>query len=622
MKTLIFIYRKASSCVSYQSRVFSSIHGIKSETPKSENLTWVVTDSWEVSDLQHLLQICVRKRSVAEGKSCHACAIQAGLQTDTLVSNILINMYSKCGLIDSARQVFDRMLQRSIISWNTMIGAHTQNGDVQGALTLFKQMQNEGTPSSEFTLSSILCACAAKLAIGESKQLHAFALKTAFGSNVFVGTAVLDVYAKCNLIKDACKVFDGMQEKTAVTWSSMVAGFVQNDLYEEALALFHHAQKMGLEQTQFTLSAALSACANLAAQIEGTQVHAVLVRKGFGSNLFVATSLVDMYAKCGSIKEAYFVFSGAEEKNVVLWNAMVAGFSKHACSTEAMILFEKMQQAGMCPNEVTYISLLSACSHVGLVKDGRHYFDQMIRDNNIEPNVHHYSCMVDLLGRSGLICEARELIERMPFEATASMWGSLLGSCRIYGNLESAEVAADRLFKIEPDNAGNHVLLSNAYAVNKKWGGVVKARKALKDSGVKKAMGMSWIEVKSQVHTFVVGERSHPRMAEIYAKLDDLEKEMKKMEYKAEIEYDLHDVGDNQKEELLRHHSEKLALAFGLISQPLDAPITIKKNLRICGDCHSVMKFASKITGRVIIVRDTNRFHHFRDGSCSCRDFW
>ncbi|XP_058090881.1 pentatricopeptide repeat-containing protein At5g04780, mitochondrial-like [Magnolia sinica] len=620
MKTLIFIYRKASSCVSYQSRVFSSIHGIKSETPKSENLTWVGTDSWEVSDLQHLLQICVRKRSVAEGKSCHARAIQAGLQTDTLISNILINMYSKCGLIDSARQVFDRMLQRSIISWNTMIGAHTQNGDEQGALTLIKQMQNEGTPSSEFTLSSILCACAEKLAIGESKQLHAFALKTAFGSNVFVGTAVPDVYAKCNLIKDACKVFDGMQEKTAVTWSSMVAGFVQNDLYEEALALFHHAQKMGLEQIQFTLSAALSACANLAAQIEGTQAHAVLVRKGFGSNLFVATSLVDMYAKCRSIKEAYFVFSGAEEKNVVLWNAMVAGFSKHAHSTEAMILFEKMQQAGMCPNEVTYISLLSACSHVGLVKDGRHYFDQMIGDNNIEHNVHHYSCMVNLLGHSGLICEARELIERMPFEATASMWGSLLGSCRIYENLESAEVASDRLFKIEPDNAGNHVLLSNAYAANKK-GEVVKARKALKDSRVKKAMGMSWIEVKSRVHTFVVGERSHPRMAEIYAKLDDLEKEMKKMEYKAEIEYDLHDVGDNQKEELLRHHSEKLALAFGLISQPLDAPITIKKNLRICGDCHSVMKFASKITGRVIIVRDTNRFHHFRDGSCSCRDF-
>ncbi|KAL6005357.1 hypothetical protein ACLOJK_005923 [Asimina triloba] len=480
--------------------------------------------------------MCAKKRSIKEGKSCHAQAIQIGLKTDTFISNILINMYSKCRLVDSAYQVFDRMPQRSIVSWSTMIGAFMQHGEEQEALKLFKQMQNEGVPSTEFTLSSILCACAANLALWESKQLHVFAIKSSLDSNVFVGTAVLDVYAKCYLIEDARKIFDGMEEKSDVTWSSIIAGLVQNDLHEEALILFHQTQKTGLEHTQFTLSAALSACASLSAQIEGAQVHAVLLRKGFGSNFFVATSLVDI--------------------------------------------------------------------HAGLVEQGKKYFDLMIRDIRIKPNVHHYSCMVDLLGRSGLISEAQELIEGMPFEATAAIWGSLLSSCRVHGDLESAECAALHLFKIEPDNAGNHVLLSNAYAANKKWQEVINARRALKDSGVKKVMGRSWIEVKKQVHTFVVGERSHPKITEIHAKLDDLEKELKMSEYKAEIEHDLHDVCQDQKAELLRHHSEKLALAFGLISLSPSAPIIIKKNLRICGDCHSFMKLTSKITDRVIIVRD------------------
>ncbi|XP_077241315.1 pentatricopeptide repeat (PPR) superfamily protein [Tasmannia lanceolata] len=622
IKTSLFIYWKVSCYITYSSRGLSAIYGVESGTAKLRTLTRAGIYGNEISDLRDILLECARKKSIAEGKSCHALFIQAGLHRDTLISNILINLYSKCGFVDIARNVFDRMPWRSIVSWNTMIGAHTQHGEEQEALKLFIQMQREGTPPSEFTLSSTLCACATKLAVVECKQLHAFGLKSALDSNVFVGTAILDVYAKCNLIKDASLIFDGMTEKTEVTWSSMVAGYVQNDLYEEALLLFHRAQKTSLEQTQFTLSATLSACASLAALIEGNQVHAILVRTGFDSNLFVATSLIHMYAKCGGIEEAYLVFSSMKEKNVVIWNAMIAGFAKHACSSEAMILFEKMQQVGLYPNEITYICVLSACSHVGLVEKGRHYFDLMIRDNNIEPNVHHYSCMVDLLGRAGLVHEAHELIKRMPFEATASMWGSLLGSCRVHRNLKLAEIAAEHLFKIEPNNAGNHVLLSNIYAANKRWEDVAKSRKFLKDSGAKKEIGKSWIEVKCTVHIFTVGEGNHPRIAEIYAKLEDLAKEMRKLAYKTEIEYDLHDVGEVQKEELLRHHSEKLALAFGLISLPSGAPIRIKKNLRVCGDCHSVMKFVSRITGRVIIVRDTNRFHHFREGLCSCGDFW
>ncbi|KAJ9684980.1 hypothetical protein PVL29_017131 [Vitis rotundifolia] len=611
-------------CDSFSLRVrhLLAISNAMAERPSSKELVWVGIRATHVSELQQLLQSSARNRAAIEGMACHAQIIRVGLRADTITSNMLMNMYSKCGLVESARKLFDEMPVRSLVSWNTMVGSHTQNGDSEKALVLFMQMRKEGTSFSEFTVSSVVCACAAKFCVFECKQLHGFALKTALDSNVFVGTALLDVYAKCGLVKDASLVFECMPERSDVTWSSMVAGYVQNELYEEALVLFHRAQAMGLEHNQFTISSALSACAARAALIEGKQVQAVLCKTGIGSNIFVISSLIDMYAKCGIIEEAYIVFSSVEEKNVVLWNAMISGFSRHVRSLEAMIYFEKMQQMGLCPNEITYISVLTACSHLGLVEKGRKYFDLMIRVHNVSPNVLHYSCMVDILGRAGLLHEAKDLIDRMPFDATASMWGSLLASCRIYRNLELAEVAAKHLFEIEPHNAGNHVLLSNIYAANNRWEEVARARNLLKESEAKKERGKSWIEIKHQVHSFMVGERNHPRIVEIYLKLEDLVGEMKKIGYKAKTEHDLHDVEESRKQELLRHHSEKLALTFGIMVLPHGASIRIMKNLRICGDCHSFMKLASSITEREIIVRDTNRFHHFKNGYCSCGEFW
>ncbi|TQD77212.1 hypothetical protein C1H46_037269 [Malus baccata] len=572
--------------------------------------------------VHEILQICAGTGAPAEGKACHAHIIRFGLTADTLTSNMLINMYSKCGLLDCAGKVFEEMPERSLVSWNTMIGSLARNGEEQEALGLFLQMQRQGNTFSEYTVSSVLCACAAKCAVFESKQLHALAVKLAMNLNVYVGTALLDVYTKSSLIKDASSVFESLPERSDVTWSSMVAGYVQNELFEEALVLFHRAKRIGLEQNQFTVSSAICACAGLAALIEGKQVHALLSKTGFGSNIFIVSSLIDMYAKCGSIREAYSVFEGMSERNIVLWNAMISGFARHACSLEVMILFEKMQQMGMFPSEVTYVSVLTACSHLGLVENGKKYFNLMIAEHNVSPNVVHYSCMVDILGRSGLIIEAYDLIQKIPFGVTASMWGSLLASCRIHGNLDLAEVAAKHLSEIEPNNAGNHILLSNVYAANKKWEEVARTRKILKESELKKERGKSWIEIKDKVHSFMVGERKHARIDEIYSKLDDLVTELKIMGYKAETEHDLHCVGESRKHELLRHHSEKLALTFGLMCLPSNAPIRIMKNLRICGDCHAFMKISSSCRGREIIVRDKNRFHHFKNGYCSCREFW
>ncbi|KAK1628568.1 hypothetical protein QYE76_002883 [Lolium multiflorum] len=589
---------------------------------KDKWLARIDRNSIDVFALHERMQLCAKRRSLLVGKSCHGLAVQLGLVADTLTCNILINLYTKCGRNDCARYVFDAMLVRSIVSWNTMIAGYTRSGEDVQALKLFSRMHQEGTPLSEFTLSSTICACAAKYAINECRQLHTVALKLALDSNSFVGTAILDVYAKCNMIKDACWVFEMMPYKTGVTWSSLFAGYVQNGLHEEALCLFRSAQSEGVELTEFTLSAVISACASLASKIEGTQLHSVSVKCGFHGNLFVAASLVDLYARCGQIEKAYAVFAYMEHKNVVIWNAMIAGFSRHAHSWEAMILFEKMHQLELFPNEVTYLSVLSVCSHAGLVEEGRHYFNLLMSDQTVEPNVLHYSCMVDVLGRSGKTDEAWELLHKMPFEPTASMWGSLLGSCRNYTNSRLARIAAEQLFQLEPDNGGNHVLLSNVYAASGNWENVAMSRKYLKDSGAKKEPGRSWIEAKGKIHVFVVGERKHPEITDIHNKLEEIYDDMRKIARRTKIECDLHDVHDDQKEELLKYHSEKLALAFGLICLPPNMPIIIHKNLRICGDCHSFMKVAAHITERLVIVRDTNRFHHFKNGSCSCGDFW
>ncbi|CAK8574138.1 unnamed protein product [Lathyrus sativus] len=588
----------------------------------NSNLDNVNADSTRVSNLQRHLQLCAKTNSSMSGRTCHAQIIRVGFQTDTLTSNMLINMYSKCSLVSDARKVFDEMPIKSVVSWNTMIGALTKVSEEKQALMLFIQMLREGTLFNEFTISSVLCECAFKCAILECMQLHAFSIKVSVDSNCFVGTALLHVYGRCSLVKDAGKIFESMPETNAVTWSSMLAGYVQNGLHEEALLLFRDYQMMGFEQDVFMISSAVSACAGLATLIEGKQVHAVSCKSGFGSNVYVSSSFIDMYAKCGCIREAYFVFQGVEVRSVVLWNAMISGFARHACALEAMVLFEKMQQRGFVPDDVTYVSVLNACSHMGLHEHGRKYFDLMVRQHNLQPSVLHYSCMVDILGRAGLVHKAYELIERMPFKATSSVWGSLLASCRNHSNIEFAEIAAKHLFEMEPDNAGNHVLLANIYAANEKWEEVAKARKLLRESELKKERGTSWIEIKNKIHTFTVGERNHPQIKDIYAKLDDLVEELEKLNYKVDTNNDLHDVEESKKQMLLRHHSEKLAITFGLMCLPSDIPIRIMKNLRICGDCHNFMKLVCKFTNREIIVRDTNRFHHFKYGLCSCGDFW
>lgn len=281
-----------------------------------------------------------------------------------------------------------------------------------------------------------------------------------------------------------------------------------------------------------------------------------------------------------------------------------------------------MQQAGVKPNNITFVCVLSACSHAGLVDEGRHYFDSMFCDHGIMSTSEHYACMVDLLGRAGRIKEAEELINKMPIEPSASVWGALLGACRVHGDIELGKRAAENLLKLEPQCAGTHVLLSNIYAAAGRWDDVARVRKLMKDRGVKKETGVSWIEVRNTVHAFAVGDSLHPESERIHAMLETLTQQMKDAGYSPDTNCVLRDVEEEQKERILQHHSEKLALAFGLLTSPPGATIRIKKNLRVCDDCHSSIKFISKIVGREIIVRDTHRFHVFSGGLCSCKNYW
>ncbi|XP_057869692.1 pentatricopeptide repeat-containing protein At3g26782, mitochondrial-like [Cryptomeria japonica] len=329
-----------------------------------------------------------------------------------------------------------------------------------------------------------------------------------------------------------------------------------------------------------------------------------------------------MYAKCGSIQKARELFDKMNHPRKVSWNAMIAGYAMHGYGKDALKLFELMELSGSNPNHVSFVSVLFACSHAGFINDGCKYFNLMSCSYCIMPTIDHYVCMIDLLGRAGYLEEALNFIIKMPIKLDAVAWKCLLGACRTHKNIGLGEFVATLLFESDAENDAPYVLLSNIYAELGSWGSFQKVRNLMKDRGIKKNPGCSWIEVHKMVHVFCVGDRSHPQTEEIYAKLEKLSWEMKAAGYNTDTGYALNDVEEEEKELLLCHHSEKLAIAFGLLNTFPGTTIRIVKNLRVCNDCHTATKFISKVAGREIIVRDANRFHHFKLGQCSCGDYW
>ncbi|KAH7568877.1 hypothetical protein JRO89_XS06G0066300 [Xanthoceras sorbifolium] len=549
-------------------------------------------------------------------------------EPDLVSWSALISGYAQHGFgFEYDERLFDAIPERSVVSWNALFSSYVQGDFYKEAVDLFREMQMHclGKYPNMFTLSSALKACAGVGLKEFGRQLHCSLIKMdggRFESDNYVVNSLIDTYGKCGHVEDAATIFKKYPVVDLMAFTSMIATYAQDGQGEEALKLYLEMQDRGVNPDSFVCSSLLNACANLSAYEQGKQVHVHIIKLGFMSDIFAGNSLVNMYAKCGSIDDADRAFSEIPERGIVSWSAMIGGLAQHGHGKGALQLFNQMLKDGVSPNHITLVSVLCACNHAGLVTEAKQYFQSMEKLFGIQPMQEHYACMIDLLGRAGKLDEAMELVNTMPFQANASVWGALLGAARIHKNIELGQHAAEMLFALEPNKSGTHVLLANIYASVGMWENVAMVRRFMKDSKVKKEPGMSWIEVKDKVYTFIVGDSSHARTFEIYAKLDELSDLLNKAGYVPMVEIDLHDVERNEKERLLLHHSEKLAVAFGLIATPPGATIRVKKNLRVCMDCHTALKFISKIVSREIIVRDINRFHHFKDGSCSCRDYW
>ncbi|KAF5206365.1 Pentatricopeptide repeat [Thalictrum thalictroides] len=543
-------------------------------------------------------------------------------ECNTVMYNTMITGLLRCGMVDDSRRLFNEMPEKDSISWTAMVTGLTQNGLEREAINVFREMRQENLALDQFTFGSVLTACGGLLALEQGKQIHAYAIRTDYKDNIFVGSALVDMYSKCGNIRHAELVFKKMGRKNIVSWTALLVGYGQNGLSEEAVRIFCEMQRNGVDPDEFTLGSVISSCANLASLEEGAQFHSQALVSGLISFITVSNALVSLYGKCGSIEDSHRLFDEMHIKDEVSWTALVSGYAQFGKAKQTIDLFEGMLENGLKPDGVTFIGVLSACSRTGLVEKGLKYFDSMVQEHGIRPITDHYTCLIDLLGRAGRLQEAKEFIKRMPFQPDTIGWATLLSSCRLHGNVEIGKWASDSLLELEPQNPASYVLLSSIYAAKGKWDDVALLRRGMRNKGMRKEPGYSWIKYKNKVHVFSAGDRSNLYSNQIYEELERLNYKMIDEGYIPDMNSILHDVEDSEKIKMLRHHSERLAIAFGLIFIPPGLPIRVVKNLRVCGDCHNATKFISKIVQREILVRDSVRFHLFKDGSCSCGDFW
>ncbi|GAV73326.1 PPR domain-containing protein/PPR_2 domain-containing protein/DYW_deaminase domain-containing protein [Cephalotus follicularis] len=472
------------------------------------------------------------------------------------------------------------------------------------------------------TCSFTLKACALVLARSETLKLHAQIVRRGFVADALLGTTLLDVYAKVGDLDSAQKVFDEMPVRDIASWNALISGLGHGNRPSYALDLLKRMIVEGWKPNEVTVLGALAACAQLGAMREVEMIDEYVRDEKLNMNVQVCNAVIDTYAKCGFVDKSYLVFDNMKcRKSLVTWNTMIMSLAMHGDGHKALELFRQMGVAGVNPDAVSYLAALCACSHAGLVEDGIRLFDSMAR-LGVAPNVKHYGTVVDLLGRAGRLKEAYDIINSMPTVPDVVLWQSLLGACKTYNDVELAEIASQKLVEMGSNNCGDFVLLSNVYAAVERWDDVGRVREAMKDRDVKKVPGFSYIEVEGVIHKFFTSDKNHVKAREIYAKLDEIRIRVIEYGYMAETSFVLHDIAEEEKEIALRYHSEKLAVAFGLISTSEGTPIGVIKNLRICGDCHTVIKLISKIYNREIIVRDRVRFHRFTDGSCCCRDYW
>ncbi|KAH6791998.1 Pentatricopeptide repeat superfamily protein [Perilla frutescens var. hirtella] len=616
-----------------------------------------------------LIRSCAQRSDIDAGQKLHAAAVTTGLLTlpQLFVGNLLMQMYAACGDIMYARKVFDEIppTYKDKVDWATLMDCYRHGGAALDALTLFVVMRAEGIPIDDIAMISLFGTCAK---VGNSvfgNQGHACMMKMGLDFSVKARNAAMDMYVKCGLM-DCAKtlfdempvrnvvswtvllwgvvkweglekgrnLFDEMPERNEIAWTIMIARHVENGFIREAfklLAEMMFGYGLHLDSTS-SLCSILSSCTQSGDVVMGKWLHSHALRAATDASTDVkfGTALLNMYAKCGRIDTAVQVFKSMHTRNVVTWNAMLGGLAMHGKGAMVLDMFNQMLEE-IRPNDVTFTAVLSACSHSGLVDEGRRLFYSLENVFGIRPSMENYACMVDLLGRAGHMEEAEAVIRGMPMRPNEVVLGSLLAACSVHRAPEVGERLMRDLTRMYPHNTDHHVLLSNMYALSGKKAKADSFRRDLRDRGIKKLPGISTMYINGQIHHFTAGERSHPQINEVYLMLDEMITKLKLAGYAPDTSSQILSGGggggddsneEEEKERAVLSHSEKLAVCFGLINTTPGTPLYIFKNLRICQDCHSAMKIASKVYDREITIRDRNRFHLFKNGGCSCSDYW
>ncbi|XP_057435755.1 putative pentatricopeptide repeat-containing protein At3g23330 [Lotus japonicus] len=611
--------------------------------------------------LSSVFKCCSAEKNLQLGKGVHAWMLRNGVDADVVLVNSILDLYLKCKAFEYAERLFELTGEGDVVTWNIMIRAYLGAGDVEKSLDMFRNLPSKdvvswntiidglircgyerralellfcmvenGTEFSEVTFSIALILASSLSLVELGKQLHGRVITLALNGDNFINSSLVEMYCKCGRTDKASVILKDVplnllrtgNSGGIVPWNSMVSGYVWNGKYEDCLKTFRSmVHELAIVDIR-TVTTVISACANAGLLEFGRQMHAYIQKIGHRIDAYVGSSLIHMYSKSGSLDDAWVIFRQINEPNVFLWTSMISGCALHGKGKQASSLFEGMLNQGIVPNEVTFLGVINACSHVGLLEEGSTYFRMMKDVYCINPGVEHCTSMVDLYGRAGCLIETKNFIFENGISHLTSVWKSFLSSCRLHKNIEMGKWVSEMLLQVAPSDPEAYILLSNMCTSNHRWDEAAMVRSLMHQRGVKKQPGQSWIQLKDQTHTFVMGDRSHQQDKEIYSYLDTLVGRLKEIGYSSDVNPVTQDVEDEQGEVLISHHSEKLALVFGIINTANRTPIRIMKNLRICTDCHNFIKYASQLLERDIIVRDSHRFHHFKYGSCSCGDYW
>ncbi|CAM8996931.1 unnamed protein product [Rhodiola kirilowii] len=567
-----------------------------------------------------LLRSC---NSVGDFKQAHGQVMKLGLFSNPFCASNLVSVVSLAdwGSIDYACSIFERIEEPGSFEFNAMIKGYGKELRFDEAFWLYHEMVEMGVHPDQFTYPALLKGGA--LSPEEAMQVHGHVFKFGYAEDLFVQTSLINLYGKCGKVEMSRAVFDQMGFRNVASWSALISSYAKSKCWDECLKVFGEMLRDGsCRAEESALVSVVSACTHLGALELGKCTHALLLRSLTGLNVTVHTALIDMYVKCGAVDKASVLFSKLERKNLLSYSVMISGLAIHGRGEESFNVFSELLAAGLKPDHIVFVGVLSACSHAGLVKEGLNYFDKMRDEFKIQPTIQHYGCLVDLMSRSGMISEALALISTMPMEPNDVCWRSLLSGCKVHQELDIGVLAAKHLQKLSTENASDFIMLANIYAYAQRWDDVARVQTEMARKGWAKTPCYTLIEVRRRVHQFFSQDVTFPKCEGVYEMIYQMEWQLRFEGYKPDLTQVLMDVDEEEKKRRLSAHSQKLAIAFGLLHTPEGSQIRLARNLRMCSDCHRYTELISSIFGREIIVRDRNRFHHFKDGTCSCKNFW